>query len=647
MGDGHWTFRRVFSELKRRRVLSVAATYAVVGWIVIQVSYLVFPALLLPSWATRAVVILVLVGFVPAVVLAWLFDVVPDRGNGDASEASAGRAWRWYGGLVTAAVVVVLLATGWIVRATSGGPANGAMETEAAGRMDASNAPGTELDPYRVAVLYFDHRGEDSLVALLGDWLTESLIDELSGVPQLHVVSINGVRPYRDDSTMSPDSLNRALGAGSLVKGTVSTVGDRVRVNVRLVDAASQTIVASDTLSSPAARASELAGDLTARVSDFLRRQLGVRIRAQEQRAEAHSLRAVQLVQQAKELVARKRQLVLSGDTAGAIRVLQHADSLAARAETLDPSWVEPIRQRGWIALEGARNLGTLPSRPDSAWVERGMRHAHRVLELKPLDPEGLALQGALRFALAESSDSVRQLKLFDSAESDLRQAVALRPSMARAWATLADLLSVRGGHMEEAAQAADSAWSRDAFLDNASQVLTMLVQTELELGHFDEVHYWAEMGRRRFPDMVNFPAAELAALLVEVPADTPMIERGWRLAREIERLGPKARARSYAALTDMQMAAVLARTGLVDSARSVMRRVRESDPEDSVKYAYYEAYARLMVGDRRRAIELLRDRIHAGRDTRSYLATDPLFKDLRGDPRFQQLVGELESDRD
>ena len=67
--------RKFFTELKRRKVYRVAAAYAVVGWLLIQIATQVFPFFEIPMWVVRLVIVLLVLGFPPAVVLAWAFEV--------------------------------------------------------------------------------------------------------------------------------------------------------------------------------------------------------------------------------------------------------------------------------------------------------------------------------------------------------------------------------------------------------------------------------------------------------------------------------------------------------------------------------------------------------------------------------------------
>lgn len=120
----------LWNELRRRRVLRVAAVYGVTAWVVVEVASVIGPALLLPDWLTRIVVVVAALGFPLALVLAWAFDVTPDRGGGPAAvealaagpRAPARRKTAAVRVLAVAAVVSALLLGGWLLRQSGGRP---------------------------------------------------------------------------------------------------------------------------------------------------------------------------------------------------------------------------------------------------------------------------------------------------------------------------------------------------------------------------------------------------------------------------------------------------------------------------------------------------------------------------------------------
>src|SRR5205814_180323 len=108
------------------------------------------------------------------------------------------------------------------------------------GRHRGGGAGAGALALNRVAVLYFNDASRDSSLRYLADGFTESLIDQLSAIRALDVISRNGVAPFRGRD-VPRDSIARALEAGTLVEGEVEPVGGggRARVTVRLIDGAS------------------------------------------------------------------------------------------------------------------------------------------------------------------------------------------------------------------------------------------------------------------------------------------------------------------------------------------------------------------------------------------------------------------------
>src|SRR5947207_730400 len=104
-----WIHRRemkidnFFAELKRRNVYKVAVAYAVVGWLLVQVATQVFPFFEIPNWAVRLIVLVIVIGFPIALVMAWVFEFTPEglKRTEDVDLAAAARrkshAWLYIG----------------------------------------------------------------------------------------------------------------------------------------------------------------------------------------------------------------------------------------------------------------------------------------------------------------------------------------------------------------------------------------------------------------------------------------------------------------------------------------------------------------------------------------------------------------------
>lgn len=218
----------LWSELKRRRVLRVAGAYLAAGFVALQAADYLFRALLFPDWAFRLAVLLVFLGFLIAVPLAWAYDLGPGgiRRTDPPDEAAAGREpERLVPMRVAAAAVVagvVLAGGGWWVL----------------------HGRGTSLDRHRVVVAAFDNRTGDPALAPLGemaaDWITQGLTE--TGVVEVVDASTAlaiGRRAARDATVGDVRFFSREAAAGLVVTGRYYLQGDSVNLVAQVVDGGS------------------------------------------------------------------------------------------------------------------------------------------------------------------------------------------------------------------------------------------------------------------------------------------------------------------------------------------------------------------------------------------------------------------------
>jgi TolB-like protein/Flp pilus assembly protein TadD len=203
-----------FEELQRRKVYRVAAAYVIAAGFIIQIGSAVFPAWELPGWAFRLVVVLLLIGFPIALILAWAFDVTPEgirATKGTASETHLRRN------------MIILVATGVIVSA-------------AAGFFLLPRASGRNIDK-SIAVLPFENLSGDPDNAFFADGMQDDILTNLSKIGDLKVISRTSVMSYRGTGTRNARDIGKALGVATLLEGSVRRIGNRVRVNVQLINA--------------------------------------------------------------------------------------------------------------------------------------------------------------------------------------------------------------------------------------------------------------------------------------------------------------------------------------------------------------------------------------------------------------------------
>ncbi|HUE96451.1 MAG TPA: tetratricopeptide repeat protein [Longimicrobiaceae bacterium] len=230
------TLQSLFAEMKRRRVFRVMAVYGAVAFIVLQAADLVFPMLALPEWTIRLVLGLALLGFPLAIVLAWAFETTPEgvRRTEPAKPeeirelVAQPRSRRWPAGFLALAGMALLFATGWWMGAGRGGDS-------AAPNLLVPEARAAEFRT--LAALPFRNVNGDDDNGIIAVGIHEDLLSQLSRIAALRVTSRTSVEEYANIET-SLRKIAEELGVEYLLEGSVQSSGPRVRVRVRLVDAA-------------------------------------------------------------------------------------------------------------------------------------------------------------------------------------------------------------------------------------------------------------------------------------------------------------------------------------------------------------------------------------------------------------------------
>lgn len=507
------------------------------------------------------------------------------------------------------------------------------------GRGGPGRPPAGGLDLKRIAVLYFDDLSPDSQLVPIADGLTESLIDELGRVPGLSVISRNGVAPWRG-TDVGRDSVARALGAGTLVVGSVEPVrGERLEVTTRLVDGASGVDVARARFELPRTAVLSASDSVARDVARTLRERLGEEVELRERRAGTSSVEAWTLVQQAENARKAAEDRLAQGDAAFALGTARHADSLLTAAEQMDPTWIEPLLLRGRIAL--LLTSATRDPAERARLMEHGVEYAERGLQLAPGDARALELRGTLRYwtwRFNLEPDVARRDALLDSALADLDAAVRADPSLASAHATLSRLYYDRKD-LVSAVLAARRAYEADAYLRDAARILSLLHSGSYNIMQFADARRWCDEGGRRFPRNYRFTDCQL--WMMTTPGAEADVARAWRLAARIDSLAP-ANERPYLRLqSQVLVGGVIGRTGLRDSADRVFQRARPEDPQMANDLIGLEAAMRSITGDADTAIALLK-RYVAANPGHSFQIGGVLhwwWRDLERHPQFREVM--------
>ena len=214
---------KFFAELKRRHIYRVAAAYAVVAWVLIQLVGIVMPAFDLPPWIARATFWFLGIGFPVAMLFAWIRELAP-------ADAALGRAtaskldWVLAGGL---AVVIALFAYQQIAAAP------GARTVTS---QQAALVPPIEAGGISIAVLPFTNVSGDAGQEFFSDGMTDEITTALTKVPALRVVGRASAFQFKGQNR-DMRAIGQALGARYLIEGSVRKAGDRVRITAQLVQA--------------------------------------------------------------------------------------------------------------------------------------------------------------------------------------------------------------------------------------------------------------------------------------------------------------------------------------------------------------------------------------------------------------------------
>jgi TolB-like protein len=508
---------------------------------------------------------------------------------------------------------------------------------------------GGGADPTRVAVLFFRDASSTGGLAAIADALTGKVIDALGGVEQLDVRPPSAVRRFRGGDAPL-DTILDALRVGSLVEGTVDSGGGLLRATARVVDGATLRQLASHSVER-AGVAPRVLGELAEELAAFVRRTIGEQVQERRDLA-SHSPSAVVLVRRAVSARADAEALYELGDPGAVFAKLAEADSLLAHAQSEDRGWVRPVELRGWVARENANlasYVATLPPerRPrgqqyasEEAYLRAALRFADRAVEMAPDDAGPLELRGWIWLELANYPDTPSGA--LQNAERDLRLAVAKDERRARAWHYLSLALEMRG-KFGEAVVAASHALRTDAFLEEAPAVLDMLLFASLELGWADSAAHWCQEGTRRFPSDVRFRQCRLTILgwYGRTPAD---VRAAWDELRAVEvgdTLGHLAQTAGY---RRMMVAAVLARSGVRDSASAVVAEGWRVATELEIRsgLGLYEAYVRTLTGETDSAFALLGQLVARDAHIGEFIIHSPWFRPLHADPRFDVLVRQV-----
>lgn len=637
----------LIAELKRRNVFRVGAAYAVVGWLVIEVTDTVFPHLGLPGWSVTLAIALVITGFPLAVFLAWAFELTPQgvkRTEDLPPEASpamhgARRLDGWIMAGLAAVIALLLAERLWIDRGEREQGAAAPTDVPAAREASERPADGTALRA--IAVLPFDNYSPDASDAYFANGITEEITSQLSRLSGLRVMSRTAVSRALEGGQPLGE-LAAELGVGSVLEGSVRKAGDSLRITTKLIDARTNELLWSRDFDRDLADVFEIQREVALAVAVSLRAQLTPRDRTRIDTSPTGNVAAYQLYLRSTEIRAS-----IPEHNRGGIDLLR-------QAVALDPKFV-----KAWSALAWRYQWETWHGDPSGP--ARALEYSAIALELDPESPDAHAARAAAHIAMERNGE----------ARAAFARALALDPELAGA---------LNDGGMRAAMQGdlADGLRLSARGLRTSPNVPNVRYHVGYPLllaGDDRRLAAWlglaaSEGMRAHRLDILRIMLMAAQGLPAEALAATHEALKHWKPQPEFREFaadvmvffGEPAAAREeleslvgYAPDTEgswltgrtprTNLAFVLHQLGERDRATRLfdeslgfnLRRIE--DGSDSPFRSRDVAAILAFRGDAAGAIHWLERSYAAGNRAHRYLAQDPMFSSLRNDPRFRALL--------
>jgi TolB-like protein/Tfp pilus assembly protein PilF len=669
-----------FAELKRRNVYKVAVAYIVAGWALAQGIAQVLPVFDTPTWLIRLLVVLIILGLPIALVMAWAFESTPQgikrTEEADAIPTEGARAKRTW---IYVAIVGALLSIGLFF----------------VGRYTAVPKQNADSSAKSIAVLPFENLSADKQNTYFADGVQDQILTNLAKVSELKVISHTSARQYKSGIQRNLREIGHQLGVAYIVEGSVQRAGDRLRINAELIDARTDSHIWAETYDRTAADVFAIQSELAESIVAQLKAKLSPKQKAEIEERPTQDLVAFNLYLQAKQIV--DSYLIAEDVQAALLKALQSLDEAIKRDEKFVAAYcyaarandllyffdLDPTGDRILLA-ETAVNAA-LRLRPDSAeahfamadFLFRCQRDYDRALEELAIARPGLP--NSTPFFIL-SGYITRRRNHWPEAERDFSTAVALDPRNPNAYNLLADTYVLQR-RFPEAVQTYDrvmDAGERTPLVQfrralalfngtgNSKPLREVLAsspdmdvaggQTPVRMlfalldGNYAEAErVLAASPRPDFQDIdfsFYYPKAWFEAIVAQERGDSAQALNALRSTRAI--LAQRLIIKPEHARTIAVLAQVDARLGQKDLALQEAKHAIDLMPISKDIYdggLVLEGLAQVYTwsDEHDRAIELLQELI-AMPSYINYarLKFHPLWKPLRGNPRFEQIVASL-----
>jgi adenylate cyclase len=213
-----------FGELRRRNVIRMAGLYLVGAWLIVQVAGTVLPMFGAPEWLPRTIVILLAIGFVPAVIFSWVFEITPEGLKREEDVAPGQSITPRTGRRMDRMIIVVMaLALGYFVFDKF--VLTPRREAALVARATPNEFRSSAIDAKSIAVLPFENLSSDKENAYFTDGVQDEILTHLAKVADLKVISRMSVMQYKSGVARNLRKISEELGVAHVVEGSVFMVG--------------------------------------------------------------------------------------------------------------------------------------------------------------------------------------------------------------------------------------------------------------------------------------------------------------------------------------------------------------------------------------------------------------------------------------
>ncbi len=585
--------RSFFAELKRRNVYKVAVAYAVVGWLVIQVSSTVLPTFHAPEWVVQTLVVIVAIGFPVALVIAWAFEATPEGIKrtevADAlPETARSKKQTWiYVVLIGAAISAAVFFAAHSSKRTSSNESTSDRDQPAS------------LTAKSIAVLPFDNLSEDKANAYFAEGVQDEILTRLAKVADLKVISRTSTQRFKSAPTDLRE-IAKQLGVMNILEGSVQKANDQVRVNVQLINAMNDAHLWAEIYDRKLTDIFAVESDIAKTIADTLQAKLTGSEKQMMAAAPTNDTAAYELYHKGRPLWEKR-----SGDN------IPKAIAFYEQAIAQDPNYA--------LAYAGlAQAYILVPFYADSDRLDAYSKAKDAALKALQLDPNLAEAHAALGKVLFFSEIDLH------GAMREYKRAIELQPNDATAHHWLGNDTLAAFGQFEEAI----AEGKRSVELDPLSVVINV------DLG---ETYYYArrynesvrQMRKALEIDPTSFYAHYNFGIVLQLTGDLSGAIAEYEKAKQL----------NDNPFVSALYASAKANAGDKDAARQMLSRFDELAKHREV-VGYCRTLLYLSLNDKDEALRWLEQDLRE-RDGSNicWIKVDPLLDPLHGDPRFESLV--------